>query len=416
MKKIFIVLCIVLTASIGIVQGQGRTRRDSIGVTAWKRAVMKAPVLTGETAPRIIVPHEQPLCFHTEFDLKMTVGSKLVEQCMFINQDIGIIGYLPPSTDGLQNMLFPELVDFSFFIMGLKGNVYHYFNRKAKGSTIDHWVSTGNTEAHQYRQIGTSFTGSVDLSRKNVTGSYCGGTLTAMAYRFSTDANMTWYLYGDRFPEKLHPQKFLGNFGVGYLLCTEGLYAITEFQSPGYTCRVSDIQVTNTCLNTAIFKIMEDEYVAKRTADLQKEKEKLERQAESVTGDCAAERTSLLNFRREVNRRQEEATRRIKDGNTYQDAATQKNMLSSMDPLTMVQENILSTQVSICQASKRAERGGSGASASIAKVNCLTNQLSVLQQLEIRMKALDVQYASEPGRAFAEKSRLYMQGQPPACR
>lgn len=414
MKMIFFVL-LFLAALVHIAHAQGGTRRDTIGFAAWKRAVMKAPVLTGETEARIIVPHEQPLCFNTEFDLKLTVGSKIVEQAMFINSSIGITGYLPPSDGGLVNMLFPELVDFSFFIIGLKGNVYHYYNSKGKDNRIEHWVSTGNTDVHQYQQMGTDFTAAVTLDRKNVTGPYCQGTITAMAYRFTSNPGMTWYVYGDRFPVKLHPKKFLGNFGIGYLQCTEGLYLVTEIQSPGYSCKVSDIQNTYTCLFTTVFNIKEDAFIASRTTELQKEKDRLERQAGRISGDCAAEQTNLLSFRQEQQRKQEANLAHLKDGNVHQDIAVQRRMLSMMDPLTMVQESILTTRLGICQALKSAQRGGPGAAAAQEKANCLSGLLGQLQQLETQMQALNTQYATEPGRAYAEKSKLYAQRRPRGC-
>jgi hypothetical protein len=41
--------------------------------------------------------------------------------------------------------------------------------------------------------------------------------------------------------------------------------------------------------------------------------------------------------------------------------------------------------------------------------------LNILKELEVQMKALDLQYANEPGRAFAEKSKLFMQKKPVGC-
>lgn len=409
MRNILLVVLISMVTT-QLLQAQGRNRsRDSLGVIPWRTAIKRAPVLTGHTQPRIIVPHEQPLCFPTEFDLKISIPGKIVEQAMFINSNTGVIGFLPPHANGLVNMLFPELPDFSFFVMGLKGNVYHYYTRKGKNNMINRWVSTGNTETHQYQQTGTNFTGGSDLQRKNETAAYCNGTLTAMAYRFSTNPDMVWYVYGDRFPDKLHPLKYLGNFGVGYLQTQEGLYIITECRTASYTCRVTDIQITNTCLSTSQFKIMENEFVEKRTEALQKERQKLERNAQNISGDCATEQSNLISFRQTVNRNQEEALRQSKTGNTYQNANAQRSMLSMMDPLTTVQEGILSTKLSICRAM------GSTGSRREEKLGCLNNQLSVLMDLEVRMKALDVQYASEPGRAYAEKSKLYLQKKPMKC-
>src|SRR5690606_8798709 len=119
MRNILLVLLTgLLIATQGLAQGR-RNSRDSIGVIPWRNAIKQAPVLTGRTEPRIIVPHEQPLCFPMEFDLKINIPGKTVEQAMFINASTGVIGYLPPHSDGLVNILFPELVDFSFFVMGL---------------------------------------------------------------------------------------------------------------------------------------------------------------------------------------------------------------------------------------------------------------------------------------------------------
>ena len=409
MRNILLVLLTgLLIATQGLAQGR-RNSRDSIGLIPWRNAIKQAPVLTGRTEPRIIVPHEQPLCFPMEFDLKINIPGKTVEQAMFINASTGVIGYLPPHSDGLVNILFPELVNFSFFVMGLKGNVYHYFNRKGKNNIIEKWVSTGNTETHQYQMTGTNFTGAVDLQRKNVTAPYCNGSLTAMAYRFGNDPEMTWYLYGDRFPEKLHPRKFLGNFGVGYLQTDEGLYIITEFRTTSYTCRVTDIQITNTCLHTTEFKLMENEFINKQKEAVQKQKQKLERDAAGISGNCTNEQSALISFKQELARKQEEALRQAKTGNTYQDVNVQRSLQAMMDPLTAVQEGILSTKLSICRTQN------SNSSKKAEKLNCLTNQLSELLQLELQMKALDTRYSNEPGKAYAEKSKLYMERKPMKC-
>lgn len=411
MKNILLVFLISLLF-VQQVQAQGERRnrsRDSLGVIPWRSAIKRAPVLTGHAEPRIIVPHEQPLCFPMEFDLKISIPGKIVEQAMFINANMGIIGLLPPSSSGLVNMLFPELPDFSFSVMGLKGNVYQYSTRKGKNNIIERWVSTGNTETHQYQMTGSFFTGAVDLQRKNVTAPYCNGSLTAMAYRFSSNPDMIWYLYGDRFPEKLHPRKFLGNFGVGYLQTDEGLYIVTELRTSSFTCKVTDIQVTNTCLHTTEFKIMEDKFIEKRTEAIQKEKQKLERDAARVSGNCASEQTDLISFKQEQQRKQEAALRQVKTGNTYQDVNVQRSMVSMMDPLVTVQEGILSTKLSICRAQH------STSSNKEEKLSCLYNQLGVLMEMETEMKALDLQYVNEPGRAYAEKSKLFMRKKPRGC-
>lgn len=407
MKKIFLVTVTMVIALVSL--GQGGEHRDSIAIMRWRSAVRRAPVLTGTAAPRIIVPHEQPLCFNMEFDLKITTPAKMAEQCMFVNASTGVIGLLPPHTDGLVNILFPELADFSFQVMSMTGNAYHYHNNKGKNNTIEKWVTTGNTDHDPYRQMAGMFSGTVDLQRKNLTETYCNGRMRATAYRFSTQPDMTWFLFGDRYPEKIHPRKFLGNLGVGYLQADEGLFVITEFRTTGYSCRVTNLEVTNACLNTAEFKEQESEFQNQQAANNRKEMDKLEKAADNVSGPCAAERLDLINFKKEQVYKREEALRQARASNVHQpNSEAQRSMASLMDPLVVVQENILSTKAEIC----RAEHGSAKAR---EKLGCLNTQLSQLMRLEEELRALDARHANEPGRALLEKSKHYMQNKPRGC-
>jgi hypothetical protein len=406
-KLIWITMIMVLAA--GAAPAQGGDRRDSTAIFHWRSAVRRAPVLTGSAGPRMIVPHEQPLCFNMEFDLKISTPAKMSEQCMFVNNSTGVIGLLPPHDDGLVNILFPELADFSFQVMSMTGNTFHYHNNKGKNNTIEKWVTTGNSDRNPYRQMAGMFTGAVDLQRKNTTAAYCNGRMTAMAYRFSTNPDMTWYLFGDRFPEKIHPRKFLGNMGVGYLQTDEGLYVITEFRTTNYSCRVTNIEVANACLNTAQFTEREERFFNKQAANIRKEKDKLDRAAERVSGTCAAERLDLINFKKEQALKREEALRQARGGNLNQsNSNAQRNMASLMDPVVVVQEDILSTKLEICKAQNGTEKAR-------GRLGCLNTQLSQLMRLETDLRALDARHANEPGRAFGEKSKSYMQNKPRGC-
>jgi len=402
------VIFLLLVMATMSVFGQRHERHDTLTLAQWKAAITRVPVLTGQSQPQIIVPHQSPLCFQVEFDLKATVGPKTFEQCMFMNTGMGLVGLLPPSTSGLINMIMPEIQEFNFSVISLKGNVYRYFNKKGRRDALDHFVSTGNTQTFQYQQASNLLSDTVALYRKTEAGTYCNGNMTARAYRLQ-NGGPTWFIYGDRFPEKLHPKKYMGNYGVGYLYTAEGLFIITEFRADSYQCKVTDIQNSNACLNATPFQLLEDKFNTDRAADVQKEQEKLDRQAGGISGDCQAEKTALLNFRREVQRKQEENLRRSKEGNMYQDAGAQKAMLGMMDPLVSVQEGIINARLSICLAQKGIEHSsGSDHARAEEKIGCLNRQMVALQQAETAMRALDTRYASEPGRAYAEKSRVYM--------
>ncbi|WP_276485667.1 hypothetical protein [Paraflavitalea pollutisoli] len=407
MHKLYLVLVLGLVAVQAL--GQGGELRDSAAIFAWRAAVRRAPVLTGASTPRIIVPHER-LCFNMEFDLKITTPVKMAEQCMFVNNSTGVIGLLPTHEDGLVNMLFPELADFSFQVMSMTGNIYHYHNNKGKNNTIEKWVSTGNTNEHPYLQMAGMFTGAVDLQRKNATELYCNGRMRAMAYRFSTHPDMTWYLFGERFPEKLHPRKFLGNMGVGYLATDEGLYVVTEFRTSGYSCRVTNTEVTNTCLNTAEFVEREQTYYNQQAQNITREKEKLDKAARNASGACATERIALINYKKEQQNKRELALLQARTGNAHQqNSATQRSLAAMMDPLVVVQEDILTTKLEICKAQN------STSTKTREKLGCLTSQLGQLMELETELRVLDARHANEPGRAMAEKSKRYLERKPRGC-
>lgn len=87
-----------------------------------------------------------------------------------------------------------------------------------------------------------------------------------------------------------------------------------------------------------------------------------------------------------------------------QDRVAQKGMISTMDPLPMVQGSILATRTSICTARFYMNRDPTGAA---QKVSCLSGQLSALQTAESQMRAVDRQYATDITRAMVEKSRIY---------
>ncbi|WP_341839058.1 hypothetical protein [Chitinophaga caseinilytica] len=400
----------LLLAAIIEVCGQPAERRDTASIAAWRTAVRRAPVLTGATSPRTIVPHEPSLCFNMEFDLKITMPGKMAEQCMFVNNSTGVIGLLPAREDGLINMLFPELPDFSFDVMNMTGNVYRYHTNKGKNNTIERWVTTGFSDQNPYLQAAAMFDGSADLQRKGVTATYCDGRMTAVAYRFSTHPGMTWYVYGDRYPEKLHPRKFLGNMGVGYLKTDEGLYIITEFRSEGYSCRVTNIEPANACLHTESFVPREAEYSRQANLNIEKEKEKLDRAATAGGGPCAGERSLLIDFKKEQARKREAALAQAREGNVYQqNSNAQRSMASMMDPLAVVQEDILNAKLEICKAEN------STSARSRERIGCLNNQLSALMRIEGELRALDARHANQPGMAFAEKSKLYMRNKPRGC-
>ena len=85
--------------------------------------------------------------------------------------------------------------------------------------------------------------------------------------------------------------------------------------------------------------------------------------------------------------------------------------------ISMTKQTILENHVKICQAEKRLSQSRNQTSREKyqQRISCLNNQNGQLESLRGQLEALDVQYASEPGMALAEKSKKFMQGLPRTC-
>src|SRR5262249_27992341 len=214
----------------------------------------------------------------------MQVGGRQLEQTTYLDVDKGLTGILPP-TLGAGADILPELEHFSFTVMSMKGNIYQYKNSKGKDG-IEHWVSTNNTQTYLYQSPERQGAGaSGALMRKAVNRSYCGGRITAQAYKYD-GGTTTWYMYGSRFPAELHAVKYLGAFGVGYLFCQEGLYLVMELEFPNSFVRISDIYNMHACFNPSEFQLLEERFAQKQQEEILHEQQKNDEEAGRATGAC----------------------------------------------------------------------------------------------------------------------------------
>ncbi|MEQ1678583.1 MAG: hypothetical protein ABL876_17940, partial [Chitinophagaceae bacterium] len=104
-------------------------------------------------------------------------------------------------------------------------------------------------------------------------------------------------------------------------------------------------------------------------------------------------------------------------GNSYQNLQTQQAMGQMMDYIAVTQQMVLENKVKICEAEQREAQTSNEASRQKyqLRISCLHSQDGQLQNLEVQLKALDIQYATEPGKAFAEKAKLFMRNLPRSC-
>jgi hypothetical protein len=401
MKNIFLLLFIISCAYSLHAQPPHRD-------TAWGSVtppLFNTPILREGAVPLTLVPNRQQFCFETMMEVEMTYGGRTVEQGLFLNATDGYIGFTTATVGGgAINMILPEIPDFNFMVYGYKGSAYRYFNRKNKQGVQEHWVSTGNTDMHKY-QISDVLT--APLARKNIMHSFCNGSARAMAYKVDGQPTM-WYLYGDHYPENLHAVKFFGGFGVGILKTREGEFIVMQMQTGNNSSTIKLIEKMRQCFDATGYKLEEDEFITKRRLELDRERDRIERSAISAQNarTCQTERMAIVNFNREELQRQEQNLENTTHGNTYQDLTTQKAYVGMMDPLTTVKSGILEAQLSICNANEAISHGASESAQQ--KLACSSGQLGRLRSLQTQMEALDRQYDTQPGMAFAKKSQLLL--------
>ncbi|MES2646464.1 MAG: hypothetical protein V4717_06285 [Bacteroidota bacterium] len=404
-KSNITILCILMCLQVTLAQPPPP---DTVwGGTPWQRAILDAPVISGQSQAVNIVPNGNH-CFDKQVKIKITKGSEY-EQCLFFNTTDGYVGYLQP-LDGASGGLCdikPDTEDFTVFIIGLKGNVYTYRTTESRGG-FQYTVSTGNTQTHQYN-MNTSVGGTAQLRRKTGSRSYCNNRISAQAYKYDNKPEV-YYLFGGSYPPVINvsSNKYLGNFGIGYNYTDKGLYLCMELVSDLFSAKIMDVKDVNTCFNSQPFQHLESRMTNNRTAELQKERDKIARYRAGIrAGDeCAAAMENIAVFRTAQLQIQEENLEKMQQGNTYQNLEAQKATLGMMDPLFVVQGNILDIHLSICRTEIAVRRNNSGSAAD--KLGCLRTQLARLHTAETQMSALDARYSTEPGRAFAEKSRIYL--------
>lgn len=410
MKGILLTIWSTIILSAAAFAQRDSTRRDSIAFF-WPQGsaqLLHAPILQGTSQGVNIVPRQQ-YCFDATVEIELFYGGRRsLGCCLFLNTTDGYIGYTTPSVSGAINMIIPEVESFSFTVINFKmNNVFMYRNQKGKNDQLVHLVSTSNTDSHEYQM--TNLLTASPLSRKSERRTYCEGSAEALAYR-RTDEPTTWYLYGDRFPATVQAQKFLGAFGVGVVHTDQGNFIVMERTAGRNYTVIKRITKERLCFDPSNYKMAEADLYAKRAEDLAAEREKINRDEVTVqnSGVCVSEKMALINMRRAQLQIQEDNLRKSQSGNLLQNRVAQKGMLDMMDPMASVQMGQLQAKIGICTARDDMAKHPNNAPQDINRIQCLTDQIAVLQRAEAEMRAAETRYAANMAQALAEKSRIYM--------
>ncbi len=411
-KYFFILLCFLVTEKL--IAQPGRPRRDTLLFSGNPHAphlnqVYDADVLEGRSIPLTITPTGQRICFDKKMKIKTITSRGPAEICVFINTKIGLIGYtaLKPGSDPVCDIK-PELSDFTFGIIGLKGNVYNYRNNKKKNE-MEHWVQTSNSTNYQY-EFGT-ISSSVQLRKKTERRDYCGGKVKAQLYKVDGQPQ-EWFLFGKEFPDAItmEPKKFLGQFAVGYQYSDKGLFIIMQMTGTGIESKILELEDVETCFDPSPFKVFEDEQLKKMTESIEREREKIARdeaKAEKYAA-CGSKKVILNNYQKEALNRQEENLRNSQQGNTMQNVNTQQAQANLMNYDDNIQTMIYETELKLCRTEQQQSEKPSDSRQQ--KIQCLNRQLAAQQGVKARYQALNSSLSGQPGKLFSEKAKLMMQG------
>lgn len=418
MRKIFLFTLLLAIAGTSV------AAQDPAPDTAWGdrpnqeyyNGILQAPVITSQSLAQTISPTGQKLCFDKRVKIKSLLSSGPVEQCMYLNTQDGYVGILSPSTTGGDLCdIKTEDEKFIFFVTGLKGNAYTFKNTKKNGR-IEHLVSTGNTQVHQLSMPSNIVQA---IHKKTERRGYCGDKIKTWAYKHDNPSSPVYFLFGKTFPDEINisSSKFIGNSGVGYQFTDKGLFIIMEMESSSFGCKITELEEVNICFDPAPFRIAEDEIYTKSLTSLQRESQKIAADEAKIGNDCVSQKMAVINFRKEQLRVQGARLNTSQSGNTYQNLPAQQAMGQMIDHAAVTKQMLLENDVKVCEAERRAEQSSNEASRQKyqQRISCLRSQNGQLQNLEVQLKALDIQYATEPGKAFAEKAKLFMRSLPRSC-
>lgn len=407
MKPLTVFAFFVLAASNFLSAQPGtEPRRDTLagGWTPWHQQVSSVPVLINPPQAKTFQPTEK-LCFDKKIFIKSSGSGRPAEIYVYLNTEDGYTGIIMGREGTLGNGdIKPAEEKFNLMVIGRKGNTYNYYNRKKK-NTIEHYVSTGNSETQLY-QFSPASANSV-IKKKSERNMYCGDKFKTWAYKADGGEAPVFHLFGRTYPPKMLCKDFMGFSGVGYLNTEEGIYIACEMEKGGTSFEMRSLDDVDVCFDPAQFKPAEQQLYTEAQEGIDKQKEKLNNQ--TFSGDCASEKAALNNIKKQMLEKQERNLQAAQQGNVYQNSNTQKAYANMMDPLDQVDVSIYDLDVKMCKIRAQISRSNGRNTSSLQdKLNCYSRQKSAMQSAKAEMQSVNARFSNNPGQAYVEKSKILM--------
>jgi hypothetical protein len=375
------------------------TRIDTVGAVRFRRSILNATSLTGETVATYLTPNTQQLCFNRRMVIKASTPMRgTIFMCMYFNTDKGYTAYFKPSLTLPAAICDININDpsFNLTINSLKGNVFIY-NNLSKGSSFKHYVTTRNTVANPYLFFNDSIA-TPPLMRKTGSKRFLNGKVLGVPYKIDGGSTPRFYLYGETMPIKIRYKKFLGHLGIGYLYGEDGLFFSLQLENSNVDAKVLYIENKDVCFDTTPFVWQEGEQMIKIREEIETEQRKLERQNQDFSGSCASQQAALFEAKKTNLRNAAENLNRIENGNINLSENNNSLISAVWDQVAAIDIEIAKFKLNLCSANNIRDNTASKAK----KIRCINEKLTALDAEKAQILRIIAANRNDKQKAFYE--------------
>lgn len=335
------------------------------------------------------------------FDKKIKVEAtgadgKKYDLFIYINTSNGVVGSFSgkPGSFG-SGEINPDNEKFRFTIQKPNGIITTFYNTKRKNELL-HRFSTLNTEIQP-----------LEIGQPNSTIHRTGNRKTVLAQGFTageysaSGANGSTYLCGAINQSQFTFSKFLGFASIGYAKTNHGIVMIVENSSSDGSFLAKNWQNGNYSFDMSQFESAEAEMFTKANTSIDAKITKIQNK-ESNSEDCRDLEEELKRVKLENLNKSKEAIVQANSGNLYENTEAIEGLTKMGDLKPAVKESIIDNELQICEM----EHSELIYESQFQRLNCLRNKRSDLNQVYMRMTALEEEFEGEPAKIYYEKMKL----------
>ena len=335
------------------------------------------------------------------FDKKITVEATAADGqrsdlFIYINTSNGNVGSFTgrPGIFG-NGEINPDNEKFRFTIQKPNGTITTFFNTKKRNELL-HRFSTLNTEVFP-----------LDIGDPNSTIHRTGDTKTVLTQGFTaaeysnSGSNGSTYLCGAINQNQFTFSKYIGYASIGYAKTNHGIVMVVENSSPDGRFVAKKWEDGNYSFDISPFESAEAEMFTKANTSIDNKIAKIQNR-ESNSEDCRDLEEELKRVKLENLNNSKEAIAQANTGNLYDNMGAIEGLTKMGDLKPAVMESIIDNELQICEM----EHSDLIYESQIQQLNCLRNKRSDLNQVYMRMTALEEEFEGEPLKIHQGKMNL----------